>query len=534
MKVKAINLQLIHIKQRIRLKLFGLWRAIQPHLVPLVLVTIAVIVGQYITFVSHPLYSIFRGDSTDYINFANSILASLHIFDPARTPGYPLLLAIVFDLKNGQSFSVVVFIQAALLIHATYMVYLLSFRLSANRWVAMLVALLMGINTYLLNWEREILSETLTIWLIVMIFLMLERYVSYQRRSDLIVLTALLTYSVFTRPFDVFIPALIFAFLFLYALRKKELKREWKPLLAAALVAYGMVGVFILGNGIIYGYFGLSEISSVNLFAKVMEYKMQTEYTDPQYTVISAQLNAFEQAKNGIQPFVFLNHTHSPYSYDHYTFAADYAKDIFWHHPGEYTLKSLHDTWLAMTLPQIYYDPHHSDPAWFQPVTQVTQASMTTYLFLPFIIIAALIWWWRQPRSGKALVVLLLALTQVGSLLEIGFLSYAYPYRLRMPLDWAMLTMTGVLLALALQKIVQYCRAKSQPSANVTLATHLLDDALDETLLPTQKLNWSLLPTKKRALVNSGKPGRGSVRSLPPMLPDMAQRDDTPPRDFAE
>ena len=447
--------------QRVREMLISFGRRLVPHALPLLFVTLAVAIGQYVTFWNHPLIMIFHGDSTGYIAFANSMLASLHVFDTGRTPGYPLVLAIIFDLTGGQNLLVVVFTQTALLIQAIYMVYLLVFRLSRNQWTAMVVAMLLGLNTYLLNWEREILSEPITVWLLVMTFVLIERYVRAQRPGYLIALTALMTYGVFTRPFYAYIPALVFVVLLLHAWRNKHAQQEWKRLLAALLVAYGLVGGFVLGNGLAYGYYGISEVSSINLFAKVMEYQMQTEYTDPQYAQISAQLDTFEQQGGGVAPFVFLNHRYRQYEQDHYAFAADYAKDIFIHHPVEYAWHSLGDTWLAMTLPQIYYDQHHVDPSWFAPVTQVAAWSMYTYLFLPLIIIASFVWWWRQPRSGVAVIILLLALTQLGALLEIGFLSYAYPYRLRMPLDWSMLAMTGVLLALAFQWIRRRVRDRA-------------------------------------------------------------------------
>jgi 4-amino-4-deoxy-L-arabinose transferase-like glycosyltransferase len=426
-------------------------RRLVPHALPLLGVGVAIAIGQYVTFWNHPMVMIFHGDSTDYIAFANSMLSSFHVLDPARTPGYPLILAIIFALTGGQSLPVVIIAQVVLIIHALFMVYLLIFRLSRNRWMAMGVTVLLSLNSYLLNWEREILSEPLTIWLMVMIFLLIERYVRVQRAGYLIALTALMTYCVFMRPFYVYVPALVFAAILLYALRNKRAQQEWKRILAAVLISYGLVGSFALGNGIEYGYYGVSEISSVNLFAKVMEYHMQTEYTDPQYALISAQLDAFEQQGGGVQPFVFLDHLYKQYELDHYAFAADYAKDIFIHHPVEYAQYSLGDTWLAMTLPQLYYDQRHVDPSWFTPFTWIAAWSMYTYLLLPLILIAALVWWWRQPRSGVAMILLLLALTQLGALLEIGFLSYAYPYRLRMPLDWAMLAMAGVLLAQAIR-----------------------------------------------------------------------------------
>ena len=41
----------------------------------------------------------------------------------------------------------------------------------------------------------------------------------------------------------------------------------------------------------------------------------------------------------------------------------------------------------------------------------------------------------QNPRSPMALMLVILSVTQLVSLLEVGFASYAYP--LRMPLDWA-------------------------------------------------------------------------------------------------
>ncbi len=452
---------------------------LEPHKIPLLILTLAMFVGQFAVFHHHPVYAIFSGDSTDYINDAHKLLATGNPIDPGRTPGYPLLLAVIFGLTGGDHLKAVVAVQVVLMVSAIYLIYLLTFRLTRNRWAALIAGAFLALNTYLMNWEREILSETLALWLLVVAFIVTERYFHSPRPRYLILLTAVLIYSMFNRPFFVFLPALFFIMLFVHALRTGRVRLEWKPLAISAAISYALLGGFVLGNGLIYHYYGISYISSVNLFGKIIEYRMQTQFTDPRYTTISTQLNAW-MAGGGVNQFIFLNHQYPQYARNYYRFASAYTDDIILHHPVEFTLYSLDDTYKAMILKQIYYDSHHTDPAWFAPVSTLEAVGIYVYMLLPFMLIGLAVWWWRQPKSFTPLLLLLLALTVMASLLEIGFASNGYPYRLRMPDDWAMIVLSVVMATSALQ----WYRQRQKPAAGSASSS---DQERDQEMAPTQK-----------------------------------------------
>ena len=63
----------------------------------------------------------------------------------------------------------------------------------------------------------------------------------------------------------------------------------------AVLLLYVLVGVYILANGAVTGYRGLTESQNINLLGKVMQYHMQLE-APPQYAKQAQIVNSFVAA----------------------------------------------------------------------------------------------------------------------------------------------------------------------------------------------------------------------------------------------
>src|SRR5262249_36173077 len=125
-------------------------------------------------------------------------------------PGYPGYLATFVAIGLPHPIALAIVGQIILMIVATIELYLLTFRLASRRWVAGAVATLFGLNVFILQWERAINSEGITIWLLVTLFLIFERYVRMPRWQILAWVTVFLILVVLTRPFYIFLPIFIF------------------------------------------------------------------------------------------------------------------------------------------------------------------------------------------------------------------------------------------------------------------------------------------------------------------------------------
>lgn len=139
-----------------RIKTFALQKPL------LFLVIIGVFVRVLITIAYSNQVSIFN-DTESYIPLAER-LATLHLkgYDGLRTPGYPFLLAI-----TGIDFYKVVYLQALLGILSSILLYKTSLKLIKHIPLALINGLSLSFFLSILFYERAILTETLTLFALV-------------------------------------------------------------------------------------------------------------------------------------------------------------------------------------------------------------------------------------------------------------------------------------------------------------------------------------------------------------------------------
>jgi hypothetical protein len=181
-------------------------------------------------------------------------------YNGVRSPVYPLFL-----LMCGLDFNTIRLAQGALGILAALMLYMIVRYRTDNRNMAMLTGLLFSVSVSWLLYEITILSETLTMFLLILMVLLLAHL--YHVRKNLLVITFSLGLVVsliaLTRPLFLFLPPLCFAGVYWF-LRPSE-KRVWKYLLGFSMPMLMLILGWCAFNKSTTGYFGTTTLMGYNL-----------------------------------------------------------------------------------------------------------------------------------------------------------------------------------------------------------------------------------------------------------------------------
>lgn len=154
-------------------------------------------------------------DSDGYIELG-ALLSNLNLsgYVGYRTPGYPLLLS----LANGNLY-IVVFLQFMIGIASMVVLYRNMLLLKFSGKSALLSTLLMNSFLHVAFYETSILTESLTLFFILVIFnVLLNDYFEKRKFSIDLKLGLLLAFLVLIKPFYIFIPVIIYGF---YILSKR-------------------------------------------------------------------------------------------------------------------------------------------------------------------------------------------------------------------------------------------------------------------------------------------------------------------------
>jgi 4-amino-4-deoxy-L-arabinose transferase-like glycosyltransferase len=424
---------------------------LRSHIIPLACVLGACAIGQAATLIQ-PLNIYQWPDARQYVAAAHGILTSLRLADPTRTFGYPLFLAGVFQVA-GDHIRAIVLAQALLMTIAAVEVYALGLRTSLSRSLAALVAAMLGANIFILNWERLVLSETLSYVLIVTLFLALAGYLRTGRTSVALWVGLLSAAAILTRPIFIFLPVVLALVLALRALRLGRLRADLLPVGVILATAYGAVVLYMSGNALANGYFGLSDIGSINLFAKVFEAHvhsgMPLSGSSQRVAAFAADVQRFVAAGN-TDASRFM-HLYPQYSAQHYAIYGTYSTQVIAHHPLVFLRSALSDARVTWLDPQWLWAPNTVNPLWVVALLKLAAAQYHVYLLLPLLLVVVAVWAWRQPERTDTTLLLLLLASVAAQILMIGATDYAEQYRLRFPLDWAMLFGGWVLGIVALR-----------------------------------------------------------------------------------
>src|SRR5262249_31741938 len=88
--------------------------------------------------------------------------------------------------------------------------------------------------------------------------------------------------------------------------------------------------------------------------------------------------------------------------------------------------------------------PAVNEPVWVTALLDLSTLEQLSYLLLPLLLVGVGLWLWRRPRDVAAFLLLALLGAVLGAMAMAAFGNYAEFYRIRMPMDWAMIAVSGL------------------------------------------------------------------------------------------
>lgn len=382
-------------------------------------------------------------DTPAYLGQAHQMLAAGHFVDPARLPGYPALIALIFLVAGRDNLGAVTVAQAVLYILATLEIYAALCLVLRRAWIAALIAAPLALNTHLLSYVLPVLSEGLALFLLATLALALVVFLRWPGARALCGVAAALLALFLTRPEWMYLPVPLFACLLVLAARR-GLLRQVLPVAGLALVVlYGVLGSYVVLNRVQNSCTCVTYISNINLLGKVMQYRMADE-APSNYEAVARLVEA-HLARGDTDPWNVIREEYPPLNRDYYTLAGDYSLAIIRAHPVEFVAKSGPVAASALTTVNPFRPIDRNGP--FAPVLLAIDAVITSLMrdglrFFPLLGAGWLLWmlWWRRKPSLLAEAMGLFALLGGYGLALTVFGGYVYYARLRAPYAPLLLT----------------------------------------------------------------------------------------------
>lgn len=390
-------------------------------------VALGCVIGQVAILTRRPL-TFQLPDSASYIALGSRLVdqpSLANLFDAYRTPGYPALLALVGWIEGSVGGDGVVYAQAALMVLTALELYLLTFGLTSSRVAAALVTFLFASNVRLLDWERLIMTEAVTIFLVTTMLLAFWMWMRDRKVGWAFVLVAASVCAVLTRPSLLYLPICLAALVLIGD------RRRWLPVLLLGVAIYLPVMGYAIVNDRQHPHAGLSAVGSINLLGKVLEYRMQGEGDPTRFPVLWQGITNLPPGD--ADPYHILQANSDAMGVD-YADAAAFSQNVIQHHPLEYVQKSAGDflgQWLL--VPYAYIPP--GGLQWLAQALAVY--SLIAYAAYPAVPPAAvaLVFLWRGLDRQVALGLTALLVAVVGAVGTNALFTYVDFARLRTPVD---------------------------------------------------------------------------------------------------
>lgn len=249
----------------------------------LIIIPILLVFGiRYLYHSTNPLYFFFP-DTYQYLNRAQEIAAGSSLVNPFRVPLYPFILKNTLHLDgkinvdnqtiNAFNYQSLIRFQYSLnLIQAVFFLLLIH-RLFGVSWAFTAAAAIFAFDIQSIAWGKNVLPETATSALVVILLFLLTRFVD--SLNILYLAAGIIVFSLLflLRPVYFLLPLSLLPILTFYFLRKKL--PAISIITAIFLISSLLVPFYYRQqNKKLYDYPGTTTVSDHNLLAKVIQYNL--------------------------------------------------------------------------------------------------------------------------------------------------------------------------------------------------------------------------------------------------------------------
>ncbi len=375
-------------------------------------------------------------DTPAYLTQAGHILDAGRFVDPARLPGYPTMIALLFLVTGRGNLDAISVAQGVLYVLATLELYAALCLVLRRAWVAALIVAPVALNTHLLSYMRPVLSEGLALLLVATLALALVVALRWPGPRALWGVTlALLGALSDAARVDVSAGP---------AVRLSADPGGAARTAAAAVAHGGSRARRALRNA---RRLRRAQSHTERLRLRHLHLECQSAGQGnavshggrgaAQYDDVTRLVKA-HLARGDDDPWNVIREDYPPLKSDYYALAGDYSLAIIRAHPVEFVAKSGPVAIAALTTVNPFrpIDPHGP----FAPLLLAINAGIDALMrgglrFFPLIGAGWLLWmlWWRRKPSLLAEAMGLFALLGGYGLALTVFGGYVYFARLRVP-----------------------------------------------------------------------------------------------------
>ncbi|MCK4352832.1 glycosyltransferase family 39 protein [candidate division WOR-3 bacterium] len=212
----------------------------------------------------------FGADSYQYNELAKNMIEyhrfsvypeSAYIPEPARTPGYPFLIGIVYSIF-GPKPQIIIFLQTLIDAITAVLIYIIV-AFSFTRLAGFISGIIYAVNLHQALYTTQILTETsFTFFLFLSLFFLL-RFIKIRNYYYLIISSILIGVATFIKPIAIYFP--IFICIWLLISFKDRLKIALKSSAIVLLVFIAVITPWGLRNYLCFGKFFISIMDDINL-----------------------------------------------------------------------------------------------------------------------------------------------------------------------------------------------------------------------------------------------------------------------------
>lgn len=244
------------------------------------------------------LFATRQVDTASYINYHANIL--LGQTEALRTPVYPYFIKFIGLFSEANLINNVATVQIIISYLSIILFYKTTRNILKTRWMIVAASLLYGAMLPIINFDKVIITESLSVSYMVLFMYLIAGYLQTPKTSKAIILTLSVFIAIMLRPSFIYLLPLTTAF---WLFRLMMIKPERKACLAG-LIASVMVIILLMGYAYLnqqnFGFNGISVVTNNNQMTVITKAGLYNNGNDPE--ISNAIKNNFRQLHKKVVP----------------------------------------------------------------------------------------------------------------------------------------------------------------------------------------------------------------------------------------